>query len=133
MCPENYVQNPPHTSIRPGALGLGQPAAVAINYAFLYFQYLTPIFGAVAADCWVGRYRMILVGLGYVLTYLLVLYYPSILHPFSTRPILKGRARGTVSCELWVEGGRHVFGGFETRGDGKGRRVRMKLLTRLLE
>ncbi|KAF2106957.1 oligopeptide transporter [Lophiotrema nucula] len=59
---QNYLQNPPHDSIRPGALGLGQSVATAASYAFLFLIYTTPMIGAVLADCWIGRYRMIQIG-----------------------------------------------------------------------
>ncbi|KAF1916426.1 helicase C-terminal domain-containing protein [Ampelomyces quisqualis] len=52
---QNYIANTPSSS-PPGALGLGQSAATALTNAFQGWCYLTPLFGAVVADQWVGKY-----------------------------------------------------------------------------
>ncbi|KAF1957637.1 oligopeptide transporter [Byssothecium circinans] len=71
---QNYVQNPPNNPTRPGALGLGQTVAVACSYAFLFTNYLTPIMGAVLADCWLGRFQVIQIGFGLDLVALSILF-----------------------------------------------------------
>lgn len=64
---ENYVQNPISDSFRPGALGLGQSKAVAINYSFALYTFFTSLIGGLVADCWLGRYKTIRIGLLYVI------------------------------------------------------------------
>ncbi|POS69335.1 POT family protein [Diaporthe helianthi] len=59
---QNYIQNPLHDTSHPGALGKGQATATAIGYFFSCWCYLTPIFGAIVADSWLGRFKTILVG-----------------------------------------------------------------------
>lgn len=56
---QNYIQNPREGRL-PGALGLGQQKAVALLYAFQFWCYLTPIFGAIIADSYWGKYKTIL-------------------------------------------------------------------------
>ncbi|KAA8894356.1 POT family-domain-containing protein [Sphaerosporella brunnea] len=56
---QNYMQNPLHDPLRPGALGLGQSTASSLQYFFQFWCYVTPIFGAIVADAWVGRYNAI--------------------------------------------------------------------------
>lgn len=56
---QNYIQNPWEGRL-PGALGLGQQKAVALLYAFQFWCYLTPIFGAIIADSYWGKYKTIL-------------------------------------------------------------------------
>ncbi|KAG5356126.1 Peptide transporter PTR2 [Yarrowia sp. B02] len=56
---QNYIQNPREGRL-PGALGLGQQKAVALLYAFQFWCYLTPVFGAIIADSYWGKYKTIL-------------------------------------------------------------------------
>lgn len=56
---QNYIQNPREGRL-PGALGLGQQKAVALLYGFQFWCYLTPIFGAIIADSYWGKYKTIL-------------------------------------------------------------------------
>ncbi|KAK7203538.1 putative MFS peptide transporter [Myxozyma melibiosi] len=55
----NYMQNPAHDSLRPGAIGLGQSRASALNYFFQFWCYVTPIVGAVVADQYLGKFKTI--------------------------------------------------------------------------
>lgn len=55
---QNYIQNPREGRL-PGALGLGQQKAVALLYFFQFWCYLTPIFGAIIADSYWGKYKTI--------------------------------------------------------------------------
>ena len=54
---QNYIQNPLHDPLRPGALNLGQSAATKLNYFFSVFVYVTPIGAAIIADSWLGKYK----------------------------------------------------------------------------
>ena len=62
-CAENYMEHPLHrdTGQRPGALGLGQAMATRVYCAFYLFYYATPIFVAVVADSYLGRYVTLVV------------------------------------------------------------------------
>ncbi|KAI5817788.1 POT family-domain-containing protein [Pyronema omphalodes] len=55
---QNYMQNP-RGGLRPGALDLGQAKASSLQYFFVFWCYITPIFGAIVADSWLGRYNAI--------------------------------------------------------------------------
>ncbi|KAH8553481.1 POT family-domain-containing protein [Umbelopsis sp. PMI_123] len=60
---QNYIQNPPPPSYpadTPGALGRGQQTATALVTFFQFWCYITPIFGAIVADQFLGKYRTIL-------------------------------------------------------------------------
>ncbi|RUS19796.1 hypothetical protein BC937DRAFT_86899 [Endogone sp. FLAS-F59071] len=58
---QNYVQFPPGDHNQAGALGKGQSTATALQNFFTFFSFLTPIFGAIIADQYIGRYRTILI------------------------------------------------------------------------
>lgn len=64
--PENYLQNPAKDPLRPGALGLGQSTATNLSYLFSFIVYLVPMFAAVVIDCYLGRYRGLVVFTGWV-------------------------------------------------------------------
>ncbi|KAK7712056.1 peptide transporter ptr2 [Botryosphaeria dothidea] len=54
---QNYMANKYHDpSGLPGAIGLGQHGATLISSFFQFWCYLTPIFGAVVADQYLGKY-----------------------------------------------------------------------------
>lgn len=67
----NYIQNPlPPGSdggqlvgdaTKPGVLGKGQAIAFALTTFNSFWAYVMPIFGAVVADTWLGRYKAICV------------------------------------------------------------------------
>lgn len=42
MIKENYIQNPLHDPLRPGALGLGQNLATMVVTLFNLLMYITP-------------------------------------------------------------------------------------------
>lgn len=58
---ENYLQNQRDDPLRPGALGLGQSKASNLSYLFSFLLYTMPLFASVVIDCFLGRYRGILV------------------------------------------------------------------------
>ncbi|KAI5803375.1 POT family-domain-containing protein [Peziza echinospora] len=57
---QNYMQNPVGGLI-PGALGLGQSTATALQYFWSFWCYVTPLIGAIVADQYLGRYNTIMV------------------------------------------------------------------------
>ncbi|KAK3309421.1 putative oligopeptide transporter [Chaetomium strumarium] len=75
---QNYIQNPFHDTDHPGALGKGQATATAIGYFFTCWCYLTPIFGAIIADSWLGRLKTILIGTTTATVGVLILFITSI-------------------------------------------------------
>ncbi|KAI0893408.1 MFS general substrate transporter [Annulohypoxylon nitens] len=75
---QNYLQNPRGNPLLPGALGLGQAKATIIQNAFLFFQYLTPLPLALLSDAWIGRYKTMLLCLGFLVTGYIVLVATSI-------------------------------------------------------
>ncbi|CAG8784755.1 4295_t:CDS:2, partial [Racocetra persica] len=58
---QNYIQFPPpvEKNGQPGAIGAGQQAATALTLFFQFFCYITPIFGAILADQYIGRFNTI--------------------------------------------------------------------------
>ncbi|KAF9930624.1 peptide transporter ptr2 [Linnemannia zychae] len=78
---QNYIQYP-YTDVRgadhPGAIGRGQQTATALNYFFQFFCYVTPIFGAIIADQYLGKYKAICVFCGIYMVGVLVLVLTSI-------------------------------------------------------
>uniref|UniRef100_A0A1D1YVK9 Peptide transporter PTR2 n=1 Tax=Anthurium amnicola TaxID=1678845 RepID=A0A1D1YVK9_9ARAE len=60
---QNYIQFPPQPKPggQPGALGKGEQAATSINLFFFFFCYVTPLFGAVMADRYLGKYKTIII------------------------------------------------------------------------
>ncbi|KAI9486125.1 MAG: POT family-domain-containing protein [Benjaminiella poitrasii] len=61
---QNYIQNPAPPSYpaeQAGAMGKGQQTATALTTFFQFWCYITPIFGAIVADQYLGKYRAILV------------------------------------------------------------------------
>ncbi|KAF2876579.1 peptide transporter-like protein PTR2 [Massariosphaeria phaeospora] len=57
---QNYMSNKYHDpNGLPGALGLAQSGATALSNFFQFWCYLTPIFGAVVADQYLGKYLTI--------------------------------------------------------------------------
>ncbi|KAE8343117.1 hypothetical protein BDV24DRAFT_161930 [Aspergillus arachidicola] len=81
-CLQNYLQNSPNDLI-PGALGMGQSNATAVNYAFMVLVNFAPVPLAVVADGWLGRYKLILLSTVIYLVGSLILFttaLPSALH-----------------------------------------------------
>ncbi|PKX89838.1 putative POT peptide transporter [Aspergillus novofumigatus IBT 16806] len=61
---QNYIQHGRDDVLHHGALGLGQKVATGISYFFVGWCYLAPIFGAVVADSYLGRFKTIFLGTG---------------------------------------------------------------------
>ncbi|KAF8251351.1 peptide transport protein PTR2 [Wilcoxina mikolae CBS 423.85] len=55
---QNYIQNSGN-SLRPGVIGLGQAHATCLNQFFMFWCNITPIFGAIIADQYLGRFNTI--------------------------------------------------------------------------
>ncbi|CAF3521804.1 unnamed protein product [Rotaria sp. Silwood1] len=77
---QNYIQYPiPGPGDKqPGALGRGQRTATTLTTFFQFFAYLTPIFGAILADQYWGKYKTILLACIVYMIGLLVLIVTSI-------------------------------------------------------
>ncbi|KAK9456022.1 POT family-domain-containing protein [Dipodascopsis uninucleata] len=73
----NYMQNKPGGAI-PGAIGLGQSKASGLNYFFQFWCYVTPIFGAIIADQYLGKYRTICIFAGIYVVGNLILFTTSL-------------------------------------------------------
>ncbi|KAG8525200.1 uncharacterized protein KY384_008844 [Bacidia gigantensis] len=58
---QNYIQNPAEDFGRPGALGMGQSAATALNSALELICYTTPVLAGVLADGRWGPYKTLVV------------------------------------------------------------------------
>ncbi|KAK9235939.1 POT family-domain-containing protein [Lipomyces kononenkoae] len=73
----NYMQYAPG-GLRPGAIGLGQSKASALNYFFQFWAYVTPIFGAIIADQYWGKYKTISVFAGIYVVGLFIIFLTSL-------------------------------------------------------
>ncbi|KAH7320641.1 oligopeptide transporter [Stachybotrys elegans] len=75
---QNYLQNEPGNPLLPGALGLGQSTATAIQSGYLFFRYLAPLPFAIISDAWLGRHTTMHISLGLLLVGYTVLVLTSI-------------------------------------------------------
>ncbi|KAI9323526.1 POT family-domain-containing protein [Dichotomocladium elegans] len=78
---QNYIQWPHPESYparQPGALGKGHQTATALTTFFQFWCYVTPIFGAIVADKWLGKYRAIVLFACVYMTGLVILTCTSI-------------------------------------------------------
>ncbi|KAF4185507.1 hypothetical protein CNMCM8927_001334 [Aspergillus lentulus] len=75
---QNYIQHGRGDVLHHGALGLGQKVATGISYFFVGWCYLAPIFGAVVADSYLGRFKTIFLGTGLSVCGVLVLLLTSL-------------------------------------------------------
>ncbi|KAF4628926.1 hypothetical protein G7Y89_g9224 [Cudoniella acicularis] len=72
---QNYIQNAYKSpSGLPGALGLGQSTATRFTNFFQFFCYVTPVFGAIVADSYLGKVKTIIYFSGAYMLGLLVLF-----------------------------------------------------------
>ncbi|CAJ2501148.1 Uu.00g040010.m01.CDS01 [Anthostomella pinea] len=58
---QNYISNRPGGQDGAAGLGLGHAGATGLNVFFQFACYITPIFGAIIADQYLGKYKTILV------------------------------------------------------------------------
>ncbi|KAF2736613.1 di/tri peptide transporter 2 [Polyplosphaeria fusca] len=58
---QNYIQRPRDGSKGRGALGMGHAGATGLSTFFQFWCYVTPIFGAIIADQYLGKYNTILI------------------------------------------------------------------------
>ncbi|KAF2259379.1 PTR2-domain-containing protein [Lojkania enalia] len=56
---QNYIQNPINDPVRPGALGLGQSKATALNCFLNVLTYTTTIPAAIIADGYLGPFKLV--------------------------------------------------------------------------
>ncbi|KJK60844.1 PTR2 like protein [Aspergillus parasiticus SU-1] len=75
---QNYIQNGRDDPLHPGALGMGQTIATSINYIFVAWCYLSPVFMAVIADSFLGRFKTIVLGTGLSACGVLILFVTSL-------------------------------------------------------
>jgi POT family proton-dependent oligopeptide transporter len=75
---QNYIQRPLDGSEGRGALGMGHKGATGLSTFFQFWCYVTPIFGAIIADQYLGKYNTILVFCFVYLAGLLILTFTSI-------------------------------------------------------
>ncbi|KAF2277445.1 PTR2-domain-containing protein [Westerdykella ornata] len=75
---QNYVKKPLDGSEGRGALGMGHQGATGLTTFFQFWCYVTPIFGAIIADQYLGKYNTILIFCFVYLAGLLILTTTSI-------------------------------------------------------
>ncbi|KAL4882392.1 POT family-domain-containing protein [Aspergillus karnatakaensis] len=80
---QNYVQRPLYgpdgeKPKEPGALGMGHQGATGLTVFFQFWCYVTPIFGAIVADQYLGKYKTIVLFCIVYLIGLLILVLTSI-------------------------------------------------------
>ncbi|KAF5096740.1 hypothetical protein D0Z03_001556 [Geotrichum reessii] len=95
---QNYMQNQ-RGGLRPGAIGLGQQGASALSYFFQFWCYVTPIFGAIISDKYLGKFNTICVFAGVYVLGIMVLFITSL--PFA---IERGAALGGLIAAMIIIG-----------------------------
>jgi POT family proton-dependent oligopeptide transporter len=58
---QNYMQVPRGSKRQTGGIGVKQSEATALSYFFQFWCYVTPIFAAIIADSYLGKYKTIVV------------------------------------------------------------------------
>ncbi|KAM0549535.1 hypothetical protein ACHAPJ_009351 [Fusarium lateritium] len=101
---QNYIQNPAKDFGRPGALGMGQPVATALNSLLRLVSFTTPVFAGVLADGHWGPYKTLLVSCGVYFTGILVLLLTSIPPAMNAGAGLGGLAGALVLIGIGVGG-----------------------------
>ncbi|KAK6516182.1 hypothetical protein TWF506_006094 [Arthrobotrys conoides] len=96
---QNFIQRPYNGREGPGALGLGQHGATGLGTFFQFWCYVTPIFGAVVADQYLGKYKTIVYFCMVYILGLIVLFVTSL--PFSLQA---GGGLGGFICAIILIG-----------------------------
>ncbi|KAK6532044.1 hypothetical protein TWF694_003207 [Orbilia ellipsospora] len=96
---QNFVQRPYNGREGPGALGLGQHGATGLVTFFQFWCYVTPIFGAIVADQYLGKYKTIVYFCMIYIVGLIVLFVSSL--PFSLEA---GSGLGGFICAIILIG-----------------------------
>ncbi|CAG8641797.1 43868_t:CDS:2 [Gigaspora margarita] len=89
---------------QPGAIGAGQQAATALTLFFQFFCYITPIFGAILADQYIGRYNTIVMFCGVYMVGLVILTLTAIPAAIVANASLPGLIIATVIIGLGTGG-----------------------------
>ncbi|KAK6357661.1 hypothetical protein TWF718_001969 [Orbilia javanica] len=96
---QNFIQRPYNGREGPGALGLGQHGATGLGTFFQFWCYVTPIFGAIVADQYLGKYKTIVYFCMVYIVGLIVLFVTSL--PFSLQG---GGGLGGFICAIILIG-----------------------------
>ncbi|KAF3916750.1 hypothetical protein ABW20_dc0107340 [Dactylellina cionopaga] len=96
---QNFIQRPYDGREGPGALGLGQHGATGLGTFFQFWCYVTPIFGAIVADQYLGKYKTIVYFCMIYIAGLIVLFVSSL--PFSLKA---GNGLGGFICAIILIG-----------------------------
>ncbi|KAK6508903.1 hypothetical protein TWF481_003671 [Arthrobotrys musiformis] len=96
---QNFIQRPYDGREGPGALGMGQHGATGLGTFFQFWCYVTPIFGAIVADQYLGKYKTIVYFCMVYIVGLIVLFVTSL--PFS---IQVGAGLGGFICAIILIG-----------------------------
>ncbi|KFZ15967.1 hypothetical protein V501_02480 [Pseudogymnoascus sp. VKM F-4519 (FW-2642)] len=101
---QNYVQNPPHDPLHPGALDLGQSRATNLNDGFQFLVYLTPLAWAILADTRLGAYRTICLATAVYLTGVTLIFATSLPAALDNGISLGGFLTGMVTTGIGLGG-----------------------------
>ncbi|KAJ4345873.1 peptide transporter ptr2 [Didymosphaeria variabile] len=101
---QNYIQRPLDGSEGPGALGMGHQGATGLSTFFQFWCYVTPIFGAIIADQYLGKYNTILIFCFVYIAGLLILVTTSIPSALSAGAGLGGFVTAIVIIGLGTGG-----------------------------
>jgi POT family proton-dependent oligopeptide transporter len=101
---ENYIENPMHDALRPGALGLGQSKATALNCFLNILTYSTTIPAAMVADGYLGPFKLVCYSTLVYLSGLLLLFLTSLPMSLSAGAGLGGLIGALILIGLGVGG-----------------------------
>ncbi|KAI0387360.1 POT family-domain-containing protein [Hypomontagnella monticulosa] len=119
---QNYMQNPAKDFGRPGALGLGQSWATALNCTLMLVSYTTPLFAGVLADGHWGPYKVLVVSSCIYLCGILLLLLTSIPPALEAGASLGGLIGSFCLLGIGIGGVKSSVAPFtadQVRGDGK--------------
>ncbi|KAA8570995.1 hypothetical protein MFRU_028g00390 [Monilinia fructicola] len=119
---QNYIQNPASKFGRPGALGLGQSLATALNCFLILIAYITPVFAGILADGHWGPYKTLVVSCCIYLSGVLLLLVTSIPRAIEAGAGLGGLIGSFVLLGLGIGGVKSSVAPFtadQVNGNGK--------------